>query len=517
MPMTLAPALLLALIAAAEGRPPLEAEALVPEPPRHLQAAALCGRGRLLIDDDRATSLTEARGLFERAVAEYPRDACGHAGLSRTLALLYVRGVEEDDALIAAALTAGRRGVEMDDSSAEAHAALGRALLLDQQNPEAERAVRIALERDPASVPALVAAAQVQSANRQHELARETLERAVALAPHIPSIHLALGNVELLGGDDARAIEHYHDALTLLPGYVPAQLQMAVAIEALGGYRDAAEILREVLEKHEESRSRAELFMGLSLMKRSRWEEALIVLGRAQFKTKRWISGGTISYYKGICLEEMQRDDEAVAAYRDVIDNYPGATAGFSDGEPLSFRAFEALGRMRLAAGDIEGAAAVMEEGAKRTGASLELALGLARLYSDFNYPQKAVSMLEQAVHRPMTPRIARAQLEAYVAWARLLPLVKDDGANSRLVESLASHTEALHDLDDRVRDLDAMRALSIAGDGPQALTWLRRATDRGYAHVAWIQDDPELESLRKAPGFDDLVGKVSRQNSPTN
>jgi tetratricopeptide (TPR) repeat protein len=509
------PVLLLALMAAGEGRALLEADPVTPEPPRRLSAAALCGRGRLLIDDERPASLVEARVLFSRVVAEDPDDACGHAGLSRVLALLYVRGIEEDDGLIDAALAAARRGVERDDASAEAHAALGRALLLDQQNSEAERAVRMALERDPSSVPALQTAAQVHAANKQHDLARETLERAVALAPQIPSIHLALGNVELLGGDDMVALEHFRDALILFPDYVPASLQMAAAIEAMGGYRDAAAILREVLEKHPEARPRAQLFMGLSLMKRSQWPEALVVLERAEFKTRRWLSGGTISYFKGVCLEEMRRGEEAVAAYRDVIDNYPGATAGFSDGERLIFRAYEALGRMRLAAGDIEGAAAEMEQGASRTGASLELALRLAGLYADYNHPAKAVAALEQAVRRPMTPRIARAQLQAYVAWARLLPLVPDPGAPARLAESLATHTGTLHDMNDTVRDLDAMRALAIAGAGPQALAWLRRATDRGYTHVAWIRDDPELESLRRAPGFDDLV--ASAENRPIN
>ncbi len=512
---TVGPALLLAMMVAAEGRAGIE-EPAEPEAPRGLQAAALCGRGRLLIDDDRAASLVEAGGLFERAAAEHPLDSCGHAGLSRVLVLLYVRGIEQDDALIAAALAAGRRAVELDDRSAEAHAALGRALWLDQQDVEAERAVGIALERDPASLPALQAAALVHAANRQRDLARETLKRALALAPHLPSVHLALGNVELLDGDDSLALAHYHDALALSPGYVPARLQMAAAIEAMGGYRDAAEILGEVLEEHPEARARTHLFMGLSLMKRSQWPEALIVLGRAEFMTKRWLSGGTVSYFKGVCLEEMQRTDESVAAYRDVIDNYPDATAGFSDGERLIFRAYEALGRMRLAAGDIEGAAALMEEGAKKTGASLELALRLAGLYADYNHPAKAVATFEQAVRRPMTPRTARVQLQAYVAWARLLPLAADAGARGRLVESLASHTAALHELDDTVRDLDAMRALAIAGSGEQALAWLRRAADRGYAHVGWIEDDPELESLRKVAGFDELIARVSARNSPT-
>jgi tetratricopeptide (TPR) repeat protein len=366
-------------------------------------------------------------------------------------------------------------------------------------------------------VAALQAAAQMQAANTQYDQARETLKRAVTLAPHLPAIHLALGNVELLGGDDAVALGHFHDALALSPGYVPAKLQMAAAIEKMGGYRDAAAILAEVLEQNSEMRARIHLFMAISLMKRSQWDEALVVLPRAEFKTRRWLSPGTVSYLKGICLEELERTDEAVASFRDVIDNFPFATSGFSDQERLIFRAYEALGRMRLAAGDIEGAAASMEEGSRATGASLELALRLAGLYADFNYPAKAVATLEQAVARPLTPRSAPLQLQAYIAWARLLPRMQDDGARQRLVESLAKHTPALHALDDTVRDLDAMRALSIAGDGKQSLAWLRRAVDRGYSHVGWIQDDPELDSLRKTAGFGQTLARASGDSRPTN
>lgn len=516
MPIFAPPAMLLALLLATGGRAPLEPDPVEPPAPMRLEAAALCGRGRLLIDDDRRNSLEEARALFETAIAEYPVDACGHAGLSRVLALLYVRGMVEDDGLIGASLAEARRAVELNDRSAEAHAALGRALWLDQQDPEAQGAVKTALERDPASVPALQAAAQVQAANRQYDLARETLLRALALAPHLPAIHLALGNVELLGGEDGVALNRFRDALTLSPGYVPAKLQMAAAIEAMGGYRDAAEILKEVIEEHTESRARAHLFMGLSLMKRSQWSEALTVLSRVDLGTRRWLSGGTVSYFKGVCLEELDRTDEAIASYRDVIDNFPDATSGFSDPERLIFRSCEAIGRMRLVAGDVEGAAAVMEEGAQKTGATLDLALRLAGLYAGFNHPSKAVATLEEAVARPMTPRTARVQLQAYVAWARLLPLAQDTAAPGRLVKSLSAHAAVLHEMNDTVRDLDAMRALAIAGAGPEALGWLRRATDRGYGHVAWLRDDPELDSLRKTPGFEDIVSKASRNNRPT-
>jgi len=515
LPVILLPAML-ALLVAATGEPPAPGASAEESAPPPLTAAALCGRGRILLEDERAASLEEARGVFQRAVETHPSDPCGHAGLSRTLALLYVRGAVEDDAIIAAALAAARTAVGLDEASAEAHAALSRALWLDQQEPEADNAAMAALEKDCGSVPALLAVAQSQAANRQHELARATLGRAASIAPHLPALHLALGNVALLGGEETVALAHFQDALALSPGYVPAKLQMAAAIEAMGGYSDAADILREVLEEHPQMRARVQLFMAISLMKRRQWEEALIVLPRAEFRTRRWLSAGTVSWLKGMCLEELDRRDEALAAYRDVIENHPLATAGFSDSERLIFRAYEAVGRIRLASGDIEGAAAAMEEGALRTGASLDLALRLAGLYTQFNLPAKAAATLEKAVARPMTTRGARVQLQAYVAWARLLPQIDDAGARARLVESLASHDESLRDIDDTVRDLDAMRVLSIAGAGAQSLAWLQRAVARGYAHVGWILDDPEMAGLREAPGFDAIIAGVSRGVRPT-
>ncbi|MFQ5702111.1 MAG: tetratricopeptide repeat protein [Acidobacteriota bacterium] len=484
-----------------------ELEPPVEEQSRFLMdAIELCRRGDHLIDDDRPEALRQARELFAAAAEQRLDEACGAAGLSWTLSTIYSRRIEEDDDLIARAVSTARHAVEADPASASAWAALARAKVLDLDLHAANQAAETALSKDPDSVLALRAAALVRIARGQIGPAREAIERAMALQPGVPSIHLTMGNVHLLSGHPAPAIAEFKKALVLSPGWVPARLQLASALEKARRFEAAGLIFRKLLAEHPETSARANLLMGHSLMKRSRWRRALVVLGRSDFKTHRGICNGTVVYLQGLCHLRLHELDAARAAFRRVIEQYPDATSGYARLQRLVFNAYEQLGRLALEANDPEAAAAVMEEGIQRTGASLDLYLRLAGLYQDFHLPEEASSLLQQAVGRELEPGQAEQHLQAYTFWARIARDRGDEESLDRLAASLDSHARSILDLGDFVADLEAMRAMAIADHGRQALAWLRHAVDLGYDHLGWIADDPELESLRQVPAFHDLL-----------
>ena len=170
------------------------------------------------------------------------------------------------------------------------------------------------------------------------------------------------------------------------------------------------------------------------------------------------------------------------------------------------YPSYEGLGRIYLQARDAGQAATVMEEGVSRSDASLDLFLRLARLYEDYRLPDKAIAMLDEALARDFTPRSAGAHLATGVLLARLGRRTSDAQALERLVEGIDRRRSQIDALQDYVLALEAMRALSIAGRGDKALDWLRHAVGLGYAHFDWMRRDPELNSLRNAAGFEELV-----------
>ncbi len=56
----------------------------------------------------------------------------------------------------------------------------------------------------------------------------------------------------------------------------------------------------------------------------------------------------------------------------------------------------------------------------------------------------------------------------------------------------------------------NAACAFARAGDSTQALVWLERAIASGFSDKNLLATDPDLESIRSQPGFDDILKRIS-------
>jgi tetratricopeptide (TPR) repeat protein len=480
-----------------------------PEPalaPHALSAAALCARGEHLLEDGGRAALLRAREVYTVAVAEYPAEACGHAGLSRALTAITTRAIEQDDALIVQAVEEARTAVSRDPRSPVAHAALALALLADLKPEEAEAAADMAVSLGADSTPALQAAAAARLSSGRLPAARQAAESAVALRPDLPGAHHVLGNVALLEGRIDEAVAAYLRALALSPDAMPSRFQLAAALEQTGNLQQSTRIFKQVMERHPEDAGLAQLFMAHSLVVRNSPEAALAVLDRVSFANSRGLGRGTVRFLQGLCLEKLQRRDEAMAAYREVIDQYPDATLGPASARRLVDPAYEGLARLLFASQRAVEAVALMDAGAARPEAGADLLLALADLYQDYRMPEKALPLLEKGCAGPYRPRTTEGRLAACVAWARLAASRQDAASLGRLAGVLEAGRGEIESLADVVHDLAAMRALSIAGHGDASLAWLRTAVAQGYDHLGWLRDDPDLEALRRSRGFEALA-----------
>ena len=107
--------------------------------------------------------------------------------------------------------------------------------------------------------------------------AKESLDRAVALDPNLPEVHLARGYHE---EDEARALAEYRQAERDLPNSPDVIHAIAMALQELGHWEEAVTELRRAIE-FDPRNIRAANSLALTYMDMRRFPEALATLDRA--------------------------------------------------------------------------------------------------------------------------------------------------------------------------------------------------------------------------------------------
>jgi len=149
---------------------------------------------------------------FERAVSLDPQYALAHAGLADAYSAATSTHLHPTEGY-RRGKHAASKALELNPNLADAHTALGMAIMLDEWNwPEAERHLKRAIELDPNLAQArnaycnfLVAAARLDEAVRE---GRE----AVRLNPYAASYRLDLGYAYLVKGDLSNALAEFKAA-----------------------------------------------------------------------------------------------------------------------------------------------------------------------------------------------------------------------------------------------------------------------------------------------------------------
>ena len=129
-----------------------ERRALAIVPTESLEAYDLYGRGRYLFN--RSTTREDREGavdFFTRAVAEDPEYASPYVGLAEAYNSLWGQGYLSAEEALPLARAAAEKALEIDETLAEAHAALGGVLSVELRLEEAEQAFQRALALNPSS------------------------------------------------------------------------------------------------------------------------------------------------------------------------------------------------------------------------------------------------------------------------------------------------------------------------------------------------------------------------------
>jgi adenylate cyclase len=233
----------------------VERERVLRKPPQSLGAWEAYQRGlwhyhRPYNADDQ----TEARKLFERAIELDPGFADAHAmlGLFDYYAVL-LGGAASPDETLAMAERAAEKAVELENSNALAHIALGRvrSVLRNHESAIAEAETAVALNPNLAVAHYALALARAYAGNGKQAIA--SFDRAIQLSPNDPS----RWNFFYMKSTTLLQLREYEQALAaaksaqrLRPSAFLPYTNSAAALVGLGQLSEACEAIGEARSRN---------------------------------------------------------------------------------------------------------------------------------------------------------------------------------------------------------------------------------------------------------------------------
>ena len=202
-------------------------------------------RARYFFAKFTSADLDRAIGWFEQAVARDASFAEAHAGLAqacvgRAVPLGGGLSIREEKQLLARGKAAAERALRLDETLAEAHAALGLALLFNDWDWRgAERALERALELGPNCPFAHAYRATLASTKLDRAETLAELRSAIELDPVNLFIRAEAGEMCYWVRDYAQAIEYASQTLELDPSYPRAHFVLGRVFEAQGNIGQA--------------------------------------------------------------------------------------------------------------------------------------------------------------------------------------------------------------------------------------------------------------------------------------
>jgi TolB-like protein/Tfp pilus assembly protein PilF len=225
-----------------------EKNAISKKPTENPEAHELYLKGRYFWNRRNAASLRKAADYFQQAIDLDPNYALAYAGLADVHSILpvYAGTAPKDD--VPKALIAARKAVELDGDLAEAHTALGNALVSNGQLKLAEPEFRHALELNPNYATAHQWLAECLFGQGRFPQSLAENERAHALDPLSLIINASYASSLSGVGRYDDAIKQARKTLELDPNLLPGHEILGQTYEAEGKLEEAIAEYRKANE-----------------------------------------------------------------------------------------------------------------------------------------------------------------------------------------------------------------------------------------------------------------------------
>jgi len=285
------------------------------------EAYQLYLKGRFYWNRRTGESLKQAVGFFNQAIEKDPNYALAYAGLAESYELFALYSVALPQESMPKAKAAALRAIELDDSLAEAHSALGIYLSNYSWNqPAAEREFRRAIELNPNYPTAHQQLANycLMAMGRFDESIAEG-RRAEELDPLSPIISTDVGANLTRARRLDEAIAQFDHTLTLDPNCFAARYALGTAYHAKGKYGEAIAEFRKALALNDDPWVKA--LLARSLAKSGQRDEAVKLLGELQSESaNRYVASSGMAVVLGALGE---KDKAFVWLEKEVTDRTP--------------------------------------------------------------------------------------------------------------------------------------------------------------------------------------------------
>jgi serine/threonine-protein kinase len=176
---------------------------------------------------------------YQRALELDPAYAPAWAGIAHCHIVRAGRGMAPAAEANGQANAAAMKALELDDSLAEAHSALGEVGANEMDLPGAILSLQRAIELNPGLTSAYTNLGRLYYCSERHREAQEAMLKALSLDPLSMMIHTTVGDAYYYAREYERSLVYYRKAVELDPRFDGAHTDLARSLEALGHFDEA--------------------------------------------------------------------------------------------------------------------------------------------------------------------------------------------------------------------------------------------------------------------------------------
>jgi TolB-like protein/Tfp pilus assembly protein PilF len=241
------------------------------------EAYQLYLKGRFAWNKRTGEAIKQAVEFYKQAIEKDPDYALAYSGLAESYVLFSSYGVAPAKDSMPQAKAAAQRALELDESVAEAHTALGEYLNhYEFDRVGAEREFRRAIELNPNYATAHQWLGNLLGVIKRFDESLIESRRAEELDPLSPIIGMNLADNLIFAGRHDEGVAQYKRALSLNPNFSLIHFGLASPYAAKGAYPEAIAEMHKYLEMEADPVGKG--YLGLYLAKSGRRDEALKLL-----------------------------------------------------------------------------------------------------------------------------------------------------------------------------------------------------------------------------------------------
>ena len=176
---------------------------------------------------------------YSRALELDPTYAAAWAGVAACHVVRAGRGMAPPAEANEQARVAALKALELDDSLAQAYAALGAIAMNEMDLQNGIRYLERAIEIDPGTTSAYVNLGRLYYCSERHREAQETMLKALSLDPLSMLIHTCVGDAYYCAREFERSLVYYQRAVEIDPRFDGAHTDLARSLEAVGRFDES--------------------------------------------------------------------------------------------------------------------------------------------------------------------------------------------------------------------------------------------------------------------------------------